>query len=247
MGNRVIVVTGGASGIGKAIVDEFHQLGDRVYSIDIHAERLKEQEIEGIVPLQVDITDGKEIKSFVKKIKEKEETIHALINGAGVMDAFTPLAEISDELWDKVLDVNATGLFKVTREFIPIFQKQRYGKIINIASIASKVGPAGGTAYVTSKHAVLGLTKNVAAFYAKDGIYSNAIGPGGIKSHLNESYGKVRHQKGFDIIANQYGNDFSYEGEPEDISKIAKFLVSDDSNFINGEIIYANQDYFIKD
>lgn len=245
MTQRTVVVSGGASGIGKAIVDAFADQGDRVYSIDINADRLAAQKSDQVIPLQADITKQEEVDQVVSQIIEESDTVDVLVNGAGVMDAFTPLDDINDALWDKVLDVNVNAVFRLTRGFINSFREQGHGKIINVASMASEQGPAGGTAYVTSKHAVLGFTRNVAALYANEGIHCNAIGPGGIKSNLNESYGKERHGRGFDIISSQYGVDFSYEGEPEDISGIALFLASKASDFINGEIIYARQDQFV--
>ena len=165
-------------------------------------------------------------------------TLDILVNNAGIMDNFVPAAAITDELWEKVFAVNVTGPMRAIRKALPIFVEKKSGIIINIASAGGLMGSRAGAAYTASKHAVVGLTKNVGFQYAKLGIRCNAIAPGGVNTNIGATinnpnkFGMERAMAGINLNPRV--------GEPEEIAKIALFLACDDSSLINGAIITAD-------
>ncbi len=177
----------------------------------------------------------------VAKVEEVEAMIDAavnnygrldvLVNNAGIMDRATPVADCSDDLWDRVMGVNLNGPFYAIRKAVPIMLKQGGGSIINTASVASVRGGAAGVAYTSSKHAVLGLTKNVAGYYAKEGIRCNAILPGGVATAIG--IGGEPHPEGVAKLM-QTAATSPRTAEPREIATVALFLASEDSSFVNG-------------
>ena len=168
---------------------------------------------------------------------EKFGKIDVLLNNAGILDNFTPLGEVSDELWDRVMNINLTAPMKLSRLVIPIMEKQENGNIINISSLGGLYGSRAGAAYTASKFALTGLTKNIAYMYAEKGIRCNAICPGGVDTEIANDlqpsgFGMDRVMKG---TANNIRS-----GSGKEIANIALFLASDDSSFINGDTIVAD-------
>jgi NAD(P)-dependent dehydrogenase (short-subunit alcohol dehydrogenase family) len=154
------------------------------------------------------------------------------------MDNFVPAGDITDELWEKVFAVNTTGPMRTTRKVLPIFIDKKKGVIVNIASAGGLFGSRAGTAYTASKHAVVGFTKNVGFQYATQGIRCNAIAPGGVATNIATTitapnpFGAERTSIGMGINPSI--------GQPEDIAKVALFLASDDSGFVNGTTVTAD-------
>lgn len=242
--NKVAVITGAGSGMGKAIAMLFAKEGAKVIAADMNLETVKTAvaEITGAggiaTALKADVTKENDIQNMIDTAVSTYGTLDILVNNAGIMDNFVPAAAVTDELWEKVLAVNVTGPLRGIRKALPIFIEKKAGIIINIASAGGLFGSRAGVSYTASKHAVIGLTKNVGFQYAKLGIRCNAIAPGGVNTNIGttinapDKFGMERAMAGINLNPRV--------GEPEEIAKIALFLACDDSSFINGTIITAD-------
>lgn len=241
--NKTAIVTGAASGMGKAIAKLFAQEGASVIVAD-----LRQNEIDVVVN-EINSAGGKakgivcnvskesDIKAMVELAIANNGTLDVLVNNAGVMDDFVPVHEVSDELWNRVMAVNVNGPFYACRLAIPYMLKQSNGSIINIASVGGLFGSRAGAAYTASKHAVVGLTKNIGFMYALKGIRCNAIAPGGVNTNIGKdmkpnAFGAERCMIG--------GSSMPRMGEAEEIAKTALFLACSDSSFINGTVVTAD-------
>jgi NAD(P)-dependent dehydrogenase (short-subunit alcohol dehydrogenase family) len=163
-----------------------------------------------------------------------------LVNNAGIMDDFSPVGEVKDEMLEKVFALNVYAPFYTSRKAIEIFLKQESGNIINVSSIGGLFGARAGATYTASKHALVGLTKNTGFMYAKNNIRCNAICPGGVDTEvgIGEFMGNI-NETGMNIIMpNTAGNPRS--GTGMEIATIALFLASEDSSFVNGQCIVAD-------
>ncbi|EPZ42264.1 SDR family NAD(P)-dependent oxidoreductase [Alicyclobacillus acidoterrestris] len=188
--NKVAVVTGAGSGMGKEIVKLFSQEGAKVVLADIVENGLNEvvNEIKGLggtaIGVVANVAKEEDIQNLIDTAVNEFGSIDILVNNAGIMDKMTAAADVTDELWERVFAVNVTGPMRAIRKALPIMTKQGHGVIINTASIGGLFGSRAGAAYTASKHAVIGLTKNVGYQYAKLGIRCNAIAPGGVETNI---------------------------------------------------------------
>lgn len=239
--DKVALVTGAASGIGKAIAVQFAKEGAAVVASDVVSDELDEVvgEIHATggkaIGLRVDVGLEADIAAMVKAALERFGRIDILCNNAGVLDGFTPVAEVPDEVWERVIRINLTGPFLACRKVVPIMLEQGGGAILNIASAAGLFGCRGGAAYTTSKHGLVGLTKNIAFMYADQGIRCNAICPGGVESKIAGS-GGIFHEFGYSRMGLGVST-MPRIGRPEEIATVAVLLVSDDGSFLNGAAI----------
>lgn len=242
--DKVAVVTGAASGIGEAIAKRFAAEGAKVVASDISAEGVarvvKEIEAAGgtAVAVTANVASAEDVDRTIDTAVETYGTLDILINNAGIMDNFTPAHEMTDELWERVFAVNTTGTLRAIRKALPIFMDKGKGNIVNIASIAGVAGARGGVAYTSSKHAVVGLTKNVGFQYATSGIRCNAIAPGAIETNIGATitnpseFGMGRFQTGMGSLPG--------EGTPDQIASAALFLASDEGSFVNGAVLVVD-------
>lgn len=241
--NKVAVVTGAASGMGRAIALRYALEGAKVVVSDLKlaaaAEVVSQIEASGgkALALVVNVALEGDVQRLIDSTLEAYGSLDILVNNAGIMDDFMPAAEVSDELWEQVMAVNLSGPMRTIRKSLPIFIEQGSGVIINIASIGGLHGSRAGAAYTASKHALIGLTKNVGYQYAAAGIRCNAIAPGGVSTNIMvgmtpNAFGIEKAMSG--IKAN------IRTGEPEEIAGIALFLASDDSSLLNGTVITAD-------
>ena len=242
--NKVAVVTGAGSGIGKAIAAMYAREGARIVVSDVNsdeaAEVVEEITFAGGTAISVlaDITREEEVQNLIDTAVHKFGTLDILVNNAGIMDNFVPAGAVTDELWDKVFQINVTGAMRTIRKVLPIFTEKGSGVIVNIASAGGLLGSRAGAAYTASKHAVVGLTKNVGFQYAQSGIRCNAIAPGSVNTNIGNtiftphSFGMERAMAGMNLSPRT--------GEPDEIAKVALFLASDDSSFVNGTVITAD-------
>lgn len=232
---RTVIVTGAASGIGRATASRIAREGGRVIAVDISAERLDDLAAgfpAGTVTTVVgDITKQDDIDAIVAAAGDR---IDALANIAGVNDDFSPTHETSDAVWERTIGINLTGGFKLTRAVLPAMLRAGAGSIVNVASEAGLRGNASGTAYTVSKHGVVGLTRSTAFMYGPQGIRVNAVAPGGVATgipmpaHPSES-GTARltpFQQQIPTIATA-----------EQLAASITFLLSDDGVNINGAVL----------
>ena len=241
---KVAVVTGAASGIGKAIAILYAKEGAKVVVSDINQDGAKETvaEIEknggSAIAVLTDVAKEEDIQKLIDTTVSTYGTVDILVNNAGIMDNMAPAADITDELWERVLAVNTTGVMRTTRKVLPIFLAKGSGVIINVVSIAGLHGCIAGATYTASKYAIVGFTKNTAFMYAKEGIRCNAIAPGAVVTNIASSMGNV----------NQFGSARSGAGmvlnprsaQPEEIATVAVFLASNDASFVNGSVVVAD-------
>ncbi|OJF16475.1 MAG: 3-ketoacyl-ACP reductase [Bacillaceae bacterium G1] len=242
--NKVAIVTGAASGMGKAIAVRFAQEGAKVVVSDVNEDGAKQtvEEIAGFggtaTAVYANVAQEDDVRRLIDTAVETYGTLDILVNNAGIMDNFVPAADLTDELWEKVLAVNLYGPMRTIRKALPIFTGKKSGVIINIASIAGLHGSRAGTAYTVSKHGVVGLTKNVAFQYAPLGIRCNAIAPGGVNTNIGTT---MSSPNPFGMERAMAGSNFNpRSGEPEEIAAVALFLASDEASFVNGAVIVAD-------
>ena len=241
---QVAIVTGAGSGMGRAIAKLYAKEGAKVVVSDINQEtaELVAKEIEsdhgealvvvGNVSKQVDVD------AMVEKTLQRFGTIDIVVNNAGIMDNFMPIEKVNDEMWDRVFGVNVTGPMRILRKVMPIFLEKKAGVIVNIASAGGLNGSRAGVAYTASKHAVIGLTKNIAFQYALSGVRCNAIAPGGVNTNIGNM---IKHPDEFGMARAMAGIGLNPRaGEPEEIAAVALFLASSDASFVNGAVIVAD-------
>ncbi|MDT7654930.1 MAG: hypothetical protein QOI36_6336 [Pseudonocardiales bacterium] len=235
---RVALVTGGGSGMGRAMVEEFVAEGALVVAVDIN-EHAAVETVKGLntpdraSAAVADISSPESVEAVIAGVVREHGKIDILCNNAGVLDDYTPAHETSIDLWNRVIGVNLTGPFLVSRAVVPVMLEQGRGVIINTASISAFVAGGGGAAYTASKHGVLGLTRQLAFDYGSRGIRCNAICPGavqtGMTEHLLTPEGRNPH-----VDAAIEGTPAGRWAKPVEIAKLASFLAGDDAAFIHG-------------
>ncbi|MCD9095390.1 SDR family oxidoreductase [Luteimonas fraxinea] len=177
-----VVVTGAGSGIGLATALRIVREGGRVVASDLDAGRLdalRAAQPEVIVPVAGDITDDAHLAAIIAAC---DGSLDGLVNNAGIIDGFTALGDTSDTLWARVMDVNLNAPFKLTREALPMLQRSGAASVVNVASEAGLRGSTCGTAYTTSKHALIGMSKSAAFFYP--GVRVNVVAPGAVATNI---------------------------------------------------------------
>lgn len=232
--DRAALITGAASGIGKAQALRFAQEGARVVIGDRDGEGAERvaQEIRAAggqaIGIAMDVTDVESVAAAVQQGLDAYGVIDTLSNTAGFFDNFTQLIDADRALFDKVMDINVTGIFNVTKAILPCMLENRKGVILNIASAAGLRGGGGGIGYTTSKHAVIGFTRQLAAAYGSQGIRVNAIAPGLIDTAMVAGFS--RSEK---LQARMAAKPAGRMGRVEDVANAALFLVSDEADFIH--------------
>lgn len=241
---KVAVVTGAASGMGKAIAVRFAREGAKVVVSDINLPGAQETTAAIIAAggtataLLTNVAQEEDIQIMVDTAVQNYGTLDILVNNAGIMDNMAAAADITDEMWDRVMAVNTTSVMRATRKVIPIFLAKGAGCIINIASIGGLHGSIAGATYTASKHAVVGFTKNTAYQYARDGIRCNAIAPGAVATNISSTMTDLS-QRGAQLCGSGMALN-PRTGQPEEIAGVAVFLASDDASFVNGAILTAD-------
>ncbi len=241
---KIAVVTGAASGMGQAIATVFAREGAGVVVSDINAERAEavaaelEQGGATAIAVATNVSEEKDIQHLMDTAVAHYGTLDILVNNAGIMDNFVPAHNLTDELWEKVLAVNTTGVMRGTRKALNIFLEKKAGVIINIASIGGLRGSRAGAAYTASKHAVVGLTRNVAFQYADSGIRCNAIAPGAVETNIADT---IDNPDSLGMEKATAGHNLNPRiADAEEIARVALFLASDDASIINGAVITAD-------
>lgn len=241
---KTAVVTGASAGMGRAIALLFAREGAAVVAVARRKERLEEiaREAESfggkILAFQGDVSNREEMDAVLDETVSKCGKIDILVNNAGIMDEMMPVGEATDELWDRVLSVNLTGPFRLCRKAVNLMLRQGGGNIINVASVGGLQGSRAGAAYTSSKFGLVGLTKNIGFMYADKGIRCNAICPGGVETEIGIG---ITNPSPFGLRRASAGAGFNPRmGSSEEIAKVALFLASEDSSFVNGSVVVAD-------
>jgi NAD(P)-dependent dehydrogenase (short-subunit alcohol dehydrogenase family) len=234
-GGRVAVITGAGSGMGAAMARGFFAEGATVVALDVDAGGLERTiaDLGGASDraraVVLDVTDRAAVAAFAGDL----ERVDVLCNNAGILDDYTPAHETSWELWTRILAVNLTGPYLMAHALVPMMLDQGKGAIVNTASIAGFVAGGGGAAYTTSKHGLIGLTKQLAFDYGRHGIRANAICPGAIATGMTVEL-RTPELGNEHVNAAIEGTPAGRWGEPEEVANLALFLASDEASFIHG-------------
>lgn len=233
------VVTGAAQGIGQAIAESLAQAGADVVVADLDVTRCQdtvdrvEKHKRKALAVSTNVAQWDDVKAMVDQVVKDWGRIDIFVNNAGITrDGL--VVRMKEEDWNAVIQVNLTGTFYCTKAALGPMSKQRYGRIINMASIVGVIGNAGQANYAASKAAVIGLTKTIAREYASRNITVNAVAPGFINTAMTQGLGEdVREMLSKQIPLGRLG-------EPGDIAEAVRFLASDAASYITGQVLHVN-------
>ena len=240
---KVVLVTGAGSGIGRAIVKLFIEEGAQVVGTDLYptgleslAKEIEELGYNSLTTLTGNVATRADAETMVNTALNAYGTLDIVVNNAGIMDEFVPVGDLEDSMWREVMGVNLDGQMFICRKALETMVANEKGVIVNIASIGGFAGGRAGVSYTVSKHGVIGLTRSIAYHYAMKGIRCNAICPGGVATNISihepNPLGYERLQTTFGMAVRT--------AQSDELARIALFLASDDSSFVNGEILVAD-------
>ncbi len=236
---RIAVVTGGAQGIGRACALVLAEAGADVAVADLNIEKLGAvaREIEAIgrkaMVLDLDVSSADSVKAGISKVLETWKKIDILVNNAGVVRD-NLLMRMKAEDWDAVLRINLYGAYNCIKEVLPGMVRQRYGRIVNLASVVAQAGNAGQANYIASKAGLIGLTKAVATEVARRNITVNAVAPGFIATPMTEKLSEDVREKMLAIIP------VGRMGTDRDVAHAIRFLASEEAGYITGHVLNVN-------
>ncbi|HEX2522347.1 MAG TPA: SDR family NAD(P)-dependent oxidoreductase [Terriglobia bacterium] len=237
LSGKVAIVTGAARGIGAAITERFLKAGATVVLADLdEAEAQKtarslDPEGQRSLVAAVDINRWAAVESLAKRVEDRFGKIDILVNNAGIAGANKPMVEVSEEEWDQVSNINLKGVFLCCKAVLPVMLRNRYGKIVNIASIAGKEGNPNLTAYSATKAGVIGLTKALAKEVCTQGLYVNCVTPAVIETPIL----KQVTQELINYMTSRIP--MGRVGQPAEVAALVHFLASDDCSFTNGACV----------
>jgi 3-oxoacyl-[acyl-carrier protein] reductase len=244
------VVTGGASGIGLAIARRFLEEGAEVVIWDVRPAAVDEavsslrevsESAHGVVVDIADSTSVSEAADETLQILDGGVTI--LVNNAGVLDDYKPILETSEELWDRTLGVNLKGMFLTTKALLPSMLAAGGGAIVNTASVSAIIAGGGGPAYTSSKHGVVGFTKQMASDYASQGVRVNAIAPGAVATGMTKD---ILDNEELEVVQALRASPAGRHAEPDELASVALFLASDEAQFVHGAVFVADGGWTIR-
>ena len=241
--DKIVLITGAAGGIGLATTLAFVRSGATVFAMDLLGSSLAESvaamtDLPGsIVMIEGDVTQADDWQRAVDVITDEFGGLDILVNNAGIIEAGSRLEKFDENVFDRVMAVNAKGTFLGMKAVIPAMRKRHGGAIVNVSSISGHCGSAVATAYTASKHAVLGMTKSAALDLAEYDIRVNAVCPAPIDTPMVRNLGARQQAKdpSFDIAAvMSSGTPLKRLGDPDEVASAILFLASEQSSFITG-------------
>ncbi len=241
LNNKTTLVTGGGSGIGRATALAFAHEGARVAVADMDPRG--GEETCGLIKaaggealyIKVDVSKSTEVAAMVARVVEAYGRLDCAFNNAGIMPkGFVPTADLDEETWDRMININLKGVWLSMKYEIPQMVKQGGGVIVNTSSVAGLIGSRTGPAYIASKHGVVGLTRGAALEYAKDNIRVNAVCPFWTSTALTEPYMQQNPQLGEQMAGR---TPLGRQGTPEEVATAVVWLCSDGASFINGHAL----------
>jgi 3-oxoacyl-[acyl-carrier protein] reductase len=229
---QTAIVTGAANGIGEVISRRLANAGARVAIADIDdqaAAEAAERIGKHAFPLHLDITDANSVRQAIETLLARTQSLEIVVNNAGLAGKAAPVWEQTDDDWNRALAINVTGPFFMCRAVMPHMRSRRYGRVVNIASIAGKEGNPNMAAYSASKAAIIGLTKSVAKEVATEGICVNAVSPAVIRTKMLDQLTPAQVSYMVERIP------MKRTGQPEEVAAVVHFLSSRDCSFVTGQ------------
>lgn len=242
--NKVCILTGASSGVGREAALIFAREGAKVYAIARRENRLqeleaeaKEQNLKGeVIGVRCDVSNPEDIEALFNKVEQENDSLDILINNAGVMDDFEPVLETDVDAIKRLMEINVYGAFEMIKHSLKLMKNG--GSIVTNASIAGLRGGKAGVGYTMTKHALIGLCRNVAAMYGNDNIRSNVVAPGGIQTEIMESFDNVS-EKGMGVIMAGAKVD-KMTATAKEVADNLLFFASDESSNINGAVLVSD-------
>jgi NAD(P)-dependent dehydrogenase (short-subunit alcohol dehydrogenase family) len=238
---KTLVVTGAASGIGRAVARQAHADGATVVAADFDGDGLDALagELSGLRTVRADVTRPEDADRIIEAAGER---LDVLVNNAAIMDQMLLVDETPEDLWNRVLAVDLTGPFLLCKRAVPLMAAQGGGVIVNVSSAAGLRGTRAGAAYTTAKHGLVGLTKNIAYTFARDGVRCVCVCPGatghGARGAIEA--GTAFSERGLERIVGERGIGAIVAGHPEDVASVILFAASDGAKRINGTVLAAD-------
>lgn len=246
---KCALVTGSSSGIGAEIARRLAQKGADVVVNYFKSQIAAEEVARGIrgaggrvITVRCDVSKASDVDQMITKTIAEFGRLDILVNNAGIAEERGGLLTVTEEIWDKIIDINLKGAFLVSRRAMPEILKQGRGKIINIASINSFVAEPNSLAYCSSKAGLIGLTKSLALEFAPKGINVNAIAPGQIETPLMAEWLSIPEV----TEALKFKTPYGRVGKPTDVASLAAFLADDESEFVNGAVFVVDGGWMIQ-
>ena len=240
--NKVVIVTGAASGLGEATAERLSQEGAQLVLVDLNEDALAKvaEKLGGdVLTVKADVASLDDVKGYVSKTMDKFGRIDGFFNNAGIEGKQNLTEDFGAEEFHKVVSINLDGVFFGMAEVLKVMREQGSGSIVNTASVGGIRGVGNQSGYAASKHGVVGLTRNSAVEYGQYGIQINAIAPGAIMTAMVE--GSLRQMGGdnWEEVGKEFVsvNPMKRFGKPEEVAALSAFLLSGESHFINGAVI----------
>jgi 3-oxoacyl-[acyl-carrier protein] reductase len=236
---KVALVTGAGSGIGRATAEMFAREGARVVLVDLNeigieaaADAIAVAGGEALA-IATDVANGAAVQAMADAAVEKFGSVDVLVNNAGILDDYLPAAETPDEVWERVMGVNLKGQFMTCRALIPQMLERGGGAIINVASTAGLNGGNGGAAYTTSKHGVIGFTRQLCFDYARKGLRCNVVCPGAVETGMTH---EIFSSGDAEVMKAVESAPIGRWAQPDELAAALLFLASDEASFVNGAV-----------